>query len=223
MKILYIIKSCDSYYDTRVSFQKNTWLNKINNESDYITITSSVGDEKTYKCLCGDGYFSLTEKVKNFIKNNSFDKYDWYFLIDDDAFVFPERLEKYITENQLDCNSLSIIGNANCYFHETKEDSFCGGAGVLITKESINLIKTTISNDEMLCDYKIDDCFLFCISKKLELNIINNSPGDSSCGLFIPTSYKENHYVVEKLDSCVLLHNIRTEIEYKELYNKYYE
>ena len=223
MKILYIIKSCDSYYDTRVLFQKNTWLNKINNESDYIVITSSVGDEKTHKCLCRDDYFSTTEKVKHFIENNNFDEYDWYFLIDDDVFVFPERLENYIDKNNFDSESPTIIANINCYFSEMREDSFCGGAGVLISKKSIQIIKSQIIKDKVTCDYKCDDCFLFCISKKLELNIINNSPGESSCGLFIPIFYKENHHVVEKLDSCIILHLIRIETEYKELYNKYYE
>jgi hypothetical protein len=223
MKILYIIKSCDSYYDTRVSFQKNTWLNKINNDSDYIVITSSAGDEKTHKCLCYDGYFSTAEKVKHFIENSNFEDYDWYFLIDDDVFVFPERLEKYIIDNQFDYNSPSIIANINCYFHEMQEDSFCGGAGILISKKSIQTIKNQIKEDKISCDYKCDDCFLFCISKKLKFNIINNSPGDSSYGLFIPIFYKENHYVFEKLDSCVALHQIKTETEHKELYNKYYE
>ena len=49
MKILYIIKSCDSYYDTRVSFQKNTWLNKINNESDYMNTFIQAGKENKLK------------------------------------------------------------------------------------------------------------------------------------------------------------------------------
>lgn len=223
MKILYIIKSCDSYYSTRVSFIKNGWINKINNSSDYIVITSSIEDEKSYKCNCGDTYISTAEKVKNFIKNYQLEDYDWYFLIDDDVFVFPEKLENYIKQINIDSNSPTIISNVNCYFSEMKEDSFCGGAGILMTKKTINLIKNSILEDNEYCGYGCDDCYLFCLSLKLKLEIINNSPGDSSFGKFIPTFYKEHHAIRERIDECILLHMIRSESEHKELYQKFYE
>ena len=47
MKILYIIKSCDSFYDNRVFYQKKTWLKKLNSLSDYIVITISLVGEDT--------------------------------------------------------------------------------------------------------------------------------------------------------------------------------
>jgi hypothetical protein len=119
-----------------VSFIKKGWINKINSSSDYVVITSSIEDEKSFKCNCGDDYTSTAEKVKSFIKNYQFEDYDWYFLIDDDVFVFPERFENYIEEKNIDPNSPTIIANVNCYFSEMKEDSFCGGAGILMTKKT---------------------------------------------------------------------------------------
>lgn len=223
MKILYIIKSCDNYYTTRVSFIKKGWINKINSSSDYVVITSSIEDKKSFKCNCGDDYTSTAEKVKSFIKNYQFEDYDWYFLIDDDVFVFPKRFENYIKEKNIDPNSPTIIANVNCYFSEMKEDSFCGGAGVLMTKKTINLFKNLILEDNESCGYGCDDCCLFCLSLKLKLEIINNSPGDSSFGGFIPTDYKENHAIRERIDECILLHMIRSESEHKELYQKFYE
>jgi hypothetical protein len=223
MKFLYIIKSCDSYYSTRFSFIKDGWIRKINSDSDYVVITSSIEDEKTYRCNCSDTYISTAEKVRSFLNNYQFEGYDWYFLIDDDVFVFPEKLENYINEKNIESDSPTIIANVNCYFSEMKEDSFCGGAGVLMTKKTISLFKNFISEDNESCGYGCDDCFLFCISKKLELNIINNSPGDSSYGLFIPTDYKEQHAIRDRIDKCVLLHMIRSESEHKELYKKFYE
>lgn len=223
MKILYIIKSCDNYYSTRVSHMKNGWINKINDNSDYVVITSSVGDNKTYMCNCGDNYISTAEKIRSFLNNYQYEGYDWYFLIDDDVFVFPERLENYISEINIEPDTPTVIANINCYFSEMKEDSFCGGAGILMTKKTINLFKDFISQDNESCGYGCDDCFLFCLSLKLKLKIINNSPGDSSFGRFIPTDYKENHIVRERIDECVLLHMIRSESEHKELYQKFYE
>ena len=223
MKILYIIKSCDSYYSTRVSFIKDGWIRKINSDSDYVVITSSIGDEKTYRCNCGDTYISTAEKVRSFLNNYQFEGYDWYFLIDDDVFVFPEKLENYINEKNIESDSPTIIANVNCYFSEMKEDSFCGGAGVLMTKKTISLFKNFISEDSESCGYGCDDCCLFCLSLKLKLEIINNSPGDSSFGGFIPTDYKENHAIRERIDECILLHMIRSESEHKELYKKFYE
>jgi hypothetical protein len=188
-----------------------------------VVITNSIGDEKTYKCSCNDDYIGTSEKVKSFIKNYQFEDYDWYFLIDDDVFVFPERFENYIEEKNIDPSSPTIIANVNCYFSEMKEDSFCGGAGILMTKKTINLFKNLILEDNESCGYGCDDCCLFCLSLKLKLEIINNSPGDSSFGRFIPTDYKEHHAIRERIDECVLLHMIRSESEHKELYQKFYE
>ena len=223
MKILYIIKSCDSFYDNRVFYQKKTWLKKLNSLSDYIVITSSLVGEDTYNCFCEDGYFSTAEKIKNYIKNNNFDDYDWYFLIDDDVFVFPERLENYINNNKFESNSSVVIGNLNCFFREMNEDIFCGGAGIILSKKTINLIKEQIIKDDTQCGYACDDCFLFCLSNKLNLTIVNNSPGNSSNGVFIPTYYKESSELIEKIDRCVILHQIKTEQDYKELFEKFYE
>lgn len=223
MKILYIIKSCDNYYNTRFSYIKKGWLTKINYLSDYLVLTGSIDGEKIYKCNCNDDYIGTAEKVKNFIINNEFLNYDWYFLIDDDVFVFPDRLENFIQVQNIEPESSTIIGNLNCFFGEIGEDSFCGGAGILMTKKTINLIKNFVIEDEVSCNYTCDDCFLYCSSLKLKLQIINNSKGDSSLGKFIPTFYKENHVIAEKIDQYVLLHMIRTETEHKELFKKFYE
>lgn len=222
MKILYVIQTSDAYFLSRGKSTIDTWVKKIDPESDYVFLSANPIHEKVVGYGTRDDYFSLPEKWFHFIKNYNVGEFDWVFAIDDDLFCFPDRLKKYISENKFNQDEPISIGNKNCLFREINEDILCGGAGILISNSAIKLIKQFILNSELPIKYLCGDCNFHYWFESLKIEILNNSPNDRINGDFIPVYYKENHEISQKLDRCITLHYCKNEDKY-ELYKKFYE
>jgi len=222
MKILYVIQTCDNYFHTRCESSTNTWLKKINSVSDYVFLSANPVGEKVVGYRTRDDYFSLPDKWINFITNYDLKKFDWVFAVDDDLFCFPERLEKFIVENNFNPNELISIGNKNCFFGELNDDIFCGGAGILISKTAIQKIKEFVSSTSEPIKHLCGDCNFHYWFEKLQIPTFNACPGNTTNGNFISVYYKENHEIVSNLAQCITLHYCKNEDKY-ELYKQFYE
>jgi hypothetical protein len=174
MKICYIISTCDKYLQTRVKHQMDIMLKNVNKEDIYYLTSKPDIENRRFGWNCMDDGKNITWKYIHFIFNMNIPDYDWYIFIDDDTFVFENRLKNLL---------LTYDSNKNYYIgHELdhiKRD-FClymsGGAGYAISnslyKVIYNYVKNTGINNsyEHWCD---DLCIGLWINKlKKETPII---------------------------------------------------
>ena len=222
MRILYVIQSCDNYVETRCKTSVETWVTKINHKSDYIILTSNSNKEKTFSTKTRDDYWSLPDKWTVFLRRYDFSNYDWIFCIDDDNFVFPERLENYINQNNFNPNEPVVIGSRHCDFREMGDVIFCGGGGILMSKKSIEILIEHIISDSFETRYLCHDCFMFFIFKKNNLTIINSNQNGEMEGPFYSGKPPEMTHHKHLYDSCITMHYCDNEFKHL-LYNKYYQ
>ena len=107
MKICYIISTCDKYIDTRVKYQMETCLKDVDKNDIYYLTSKPDIEKRHFGWNCMDDEKNITWKYLHFIYNMNIDYYDWYFFIDDDTFVFKERLIEYL--NSFDYNNLYSV------------------------------------------------------------------------------------------------------------------
>ena len=93
MNICYIISTCDKYLNTRVKYQMETMFKNVNRENIYYLTSQPNVEKRQFGWNCMDDFDNIPWKYIHFIYNMEIqDKYDWYIFIDDDTFVFENRL-----------------------------------------------------------------------------------------------------------------------------------
>ena len=127
MSIFYIILSCKPFLETRLKWQRASWLLNIDS---YIVLTGSIGstDPKVGCMNMGDNYESCPHRYHQYIRENDLASYDWVVFVDDDTFVFPKRLQNYL--GTLDNTLALYVGHTL-----THPITFMsGGAGFCLTR-----------------------------------------------------------------------------------------
>lgn len=229
-KIAYIILTCEKYLKTRVSWQLQTCFKYINKKDCYyLSCKSSTQknnntnhDVHIYGWNTSDDYRSCPDKYIAFFKNLNID-YDWYVFIDDDTFVFPSRINKFLSS--FNEKEYIYIGNILTHLREMKYMS--GGAGFIISKPSYSLIKDFISNSSI---------------SNIQKKYYEQLYGDVSFGIWVKlinekllTEKKEpirlhastdlhptTHNNVSQLNTKASFHYVTTKEQF-EFYNKYNE
>ena len=212
MKFCYIISTCDKYLQTRVKHQMDIMLKNVNKEDIYYLTSKPNIENRCFGWNCMDDEKNITWKYIHFIFNMNIPDYDWYIFIDDDTFVFENRLKKLL---------LTYDSNKNYYIgHELdhiKRD-FClymsGGAGYAISnslyKVIYNYVKTTGINNsyEHWCD---DLCIGLWIDKlKKDHPIIQIDNKLFHVGL-------HNHE--SDLQTAITIHKVMTKEQYEFYYS----
>jgi Fringe-like len=141
MRICYVVLTCKKYLDTRVKWQKETVFKNID-PRDIIYLGHHMDlFNQIYSWGANDDYNSLPYKFYDFFRNIQFD-YDWYVLIDDDTYVFHDRLVKYLST--CDTNELFAEGRILTHLADTEWGLYhSGGAGTVLSKKAY----------EWLCDF----------------------------------------------------------------------
>ena len=93
MKICYIISTCDKYIETRVKYQMETMLKNVNKDDIFYLTSKADISKRQFGWQSMDDTQNITWKYIHFIYNMNIIDYDWYIFIDDDTFVFQNRLE----------------------------------------------------------------------------------------------------------------------------------
>lgn len=150
--------TCEKYAERNDSI-KETWLNKINEVSDYRFLSAVPDNNKKLGYHTPDEYDFAPLKNWYFIKNfNDFESYDWVFFCDDDLYCFCNRLENLLM--QFDHNRQIAIGErmvAKTDMYERFISSnritypvpfFAGGGGYAVSRPAILKIKEWISKLE---------------------------------------------------------------------------
>lgn len=212
MKICYIIKTCDKYLDNRVVYQANTCLQHINvNDIFYLTSKPDIS-RRHFGWNTDDSYMCLTLKVLQFFYNidcDEYDEYDWYVFMDDDTFVFTDRLTDFLSK--LDSTANYYIGRE---LDHIKKD-FClymsGGAGYIISKPLFILLQSHIKNNGIDFSNKhwCEDLTIGLLIQEL-VNIHNNSVNLLNDDRF----HVGVHQNEEELESAITFHNVREEEQF---------
>jgi len=208
MKICYIISTCDKYLDTRVKYQMDIMLKNVN-KNDIFYLTSKPNIEKRqFGWYCMDDEKNITWKYIHFIFHMNIPDYDWYIFIDDDTFVYENRLKKLLLN--YDTNKLYYIGHE---LDHIKND-FClymsGGAGYAISNSLYKLIynhvrNTGINNSfEHWCDDLCIGLWINKLKKEHQIYQINNK-------LF----YIGLHNNDSELKTAITIHKVMNKEQYE--------
>ena len=181
MKICYIISTCDKYLNTRVSYQMQTFLKYINKNDIYYLTSKPNIERRQFGWNVMDDDKNISWKYIHFIfnMNGDFLDYDWYILIDDDTFVFHERLCKYLST--FNCNKCYYIGYETDHVEKEICKYMSGGAGYAISnalyKHIYNYVKLNGINDSYShwCDDLCIGIWVKEISNNIEVKCIHNT------------------------------------------------
>jgi len=140
-KVCYIALTCENYIPTRVEWQKQTCFRNTNMADCYF-LSCKNGVGSIYGWNTADDYSSCITKYIKFFQNMNLD-YDWYMFIDDDTFVFPDRVEQYL--NRLDPTIPSYVGAM--WSHIPDLLFMSGGAGFFLSKPAYKMLREFLIDD----------------------------------------------------------------------------
>ena len=152
MKICYIISTCDKYLDNRVTFQiESTFLKDVPLDDIYYLTSKPNIAQRQFGWNCMDDPKNITWKYIHFIYNMDIPQYDWYIFIDDDTFVYKNRLQNLLINYDVD--ECHYIGKELDHIKKDFGLYMSGGAGYAISKGLYKLIY------EYVRTKGVNDCF----------------------------------------------------------------
>jgi hypothetical protein len=196
----------------------NTFLKDVNKEDIFYLTSRSNHEKRQFGWNTMDDSQNITWKYIHFIKNmNNILHYDWYIFIDDDTFIFIERLQNLLKNYNKD--DLYYIG----YELDHIQNEFCrymsGGGGYAISNPLYKLINNYINEiginnayyplinlQEQFCDDLCIGIWINELKKKHDIKQIHNP-------LFLIDPHK-NEY---ELNNAITIHRTMTK-EANEFY-----
>lgn len=188
MRILYVILTCEKYLNSRVAWQKDSWLKGV----EYVYLDDSYGKE---------GYLNVATKYVDFFSRTDISVYDWLFFCDDDTFVFPERLESDLirySQYKPICTGFKI-GTFKIEGTETYTTCFSGGAGIAINTELFYYIQEYLKEPNRIITNESDTSLaVWCKLSNDDVSFIDGS------NLFRPVGPR--HPSNEGFTNCITYH-----------------
>lgn len=96
-KLAYIVLTCEKYETTRKIWQETIVFSESERADVYFLGHRMSPGEHMYSWGARDNYESLPYKFADFFRYSELD-YDWYFLMDDDTFVYTDRLRERVRQ-----------------------------------------------------------------------------------------------------------------------------
>lgn len=139
MRIAYIILSCKNYENTRIVWQRNTSLRDIPESDIYYLSYRMDLSKRLFSWGAHDAYYGLPFKLIDFFRYLYLDQYDWFVIIDDDTYIYVNRLKELLMQ-YLPSDTI-VIGKLLTHLRYTEwGDYFSGGAGTVISKASYDIL-----------------------------------------------------------------------------------
>lgn len=213
MRIAYVVLTCETYFYTRVPSQKETSLLHVNPEDIFYLGHTMDLDRRLYNWGASDDYHALPNKFVDFFKNLELD-YDFYVLIDDDTYVFHNRLIK--TLEQLPSNAFVSMGHILDHVEKELFRYMSGGAGTVLSR---SLYKKLCSYVKQCPNPIIHWCADICLGKwiidiKKEMKEKHIEVHEMHNPNFHPEQYdpKKDH-----IDRAITFHHLKTREQYFDL------
>ena len=213
MRIAYVILTCEKYFDTRVKWQKETALLNVKPEDIYYLGHKMDQEQRLYSWGASDEYHALPYKTTDFFKNMDLD-YDWYVLIDDDTYVFHDRLQRLLANY-----SPNLLISMGCTLDHVNEELFSyhsGGAGSVLSK---TLYKEVCKYVRACPNPIIHWCSDICVGKWL-LDIKKDAEKQDRImfNLHNPNFHPENYQSgKDNITDAITFHHLKTRDEYLQL------
>lgn len=142
MRIAYIILTCEAYDRTRRVWQRQTSLCDVPKQDLYYLSYKMDPSHRLFSWGAHDGYMGLPFKMIDFFKHMYLD-YDWYVLMDDDTYIYTERLQSLLSTYS-STDSLAI-GHLLTHLQQTEWGSyFSGGAGTVLSRTAYDALYRAI-------------------------------------------------------------------------------
>ena len=146
MRICYVVVTCEKYLDTRVNCQLETMFKSVPLEDIYFLGHKSDPERRLFSWGAPDDYNSAPFKLRDFFFHMTLD-YDWYIIIDDDTYVYTNRLMAFL--QSLSHSDLDRMAIGKILDHVKDSEwgyYYSGGAGTVLSrglyKDICNLIQT---------------------------------------------------------------------------------
>ena len=134
MKVAYVILTCEAYWETRAVWQRSTSLASVSSEDIYYLGHRMDPEERLFSWGAADDYTSCPRKLADFFVHSQLD-YDWFFFLDDDTYVYVDRLLQRL--RALDPTSLYTEGSLLEHLADTQWGCYhSGGAGTVLSKQA---------------------------------------------------------------------------------------
>ena len=213
MRIAYVILTCEKYFDTRVKWQKETALLNVKPEDIYYLGHKMDQEQRLYSWGASDEYHALPYKTTDFFKNLDLD-YDWYMLIDDDTYVFHDRLQRLLANY-----SPNMLISMGCTLNHVREELFSyhsGGAGTVLSK---TLYKEVCKYVRTCPNPIIHWCSDICVGKWLfDIKKDAQKQDRIMFDLHNPNFHPENYESdKDRIDNAITFHHLKTRDEYLQL------
>jgi hypothetical protein len=214
MKICYIISTCDKYLDTRVKYQLETMFKNVNKDDIFYLTSKPDIEKRQFGWYSMDDAQNITWKYIHFIYNMNISNYDWYIFIDDDTFVFENRLKNLL--NNYNSNENFYIGKELDHI----KDEFClymsGGAGYALSNilyaNIVDYIRKIGKNEAYypLINLKEQFCDDLCIGLWIQEIAKNNKVHQLNNNLF----NLDKHTNEKQLTDAITFHKVITMEQY---------
>ena len=147
MRVAYIILTCEKYVNTRVQWQLQTMFKNVDPTDLYYLGHTMDPSRRLFSWGAGDSYEQLPSKFIDFFLHSELD-YDWYILIDDDTYVFTERLCQQLASYQ--SHDSFAVGQLLDHIHDSYWGFYLsGGAGTVLPRMLYNQLRSYVRSMPM--------------------------------------------------------------------------
>ena len=214
MKLCYIISTCDKYLETRVNFQMETYLKDVPTQDIYYLTSKPNHEKRQFGWNCMDDPKNITWKYIHFIYNMNIPHYDWYIFIDDDTFVFQNRLENLLKQYKHD--DYYYIGKELSHIKRNFCVYMSGGSGYAVSNALYSKLYEYVHKNGINNSYKhwCDDLCIGLWIHEIE-NIMNIKINKINNDLF----HLDLHNCDSEIADAITFHKVMT-LEHFHFYQK---
>lgn len=165
-RIAYVILTCEKYLPTRVPWQLQTVFEHIPREDLFYLAHTMDADRRLFSWGADDSYNGLPYKYTDFFRYGNLAGYDWIVLMDDDTYVFCDRLVNALSPYSPEMNL--AFGHLLTHIADTQWGTyFSGGAGTVLSRGAYELLSSYVRNTTDIGELVPHWCADICIGRWL--------------------------------------------------------
>ena len=203
MRIAYVILTCESYWNTRVVWQRETCLLTVPQEDIYYLGHIHDPAQRIYHWTAKDDHESQSQKIIDFFINMTLDSYDYIIICDDDTYVFHDRMQRFVAT--YDPTTMTSIGNVH---NPETFDFFYSGAGIVLTSALYKELYSYVRLHPEAVHPYADVCIGRWINSLSDVYAVHHEQ-------FHSDYYNSN---TDQIASAITFHHVKKEEQYRELH-----
>ncbi len=165
-RIAYIVLTCEKYISTRVPWQLQTVFEHVPREDIFYLAHTMDPTQRLFSWGADDSYHGLPYKYTDFFRYANLTGYDWFVLMDDDTYVFCDRLVEMVSHYSPEMN-LSM-GHLLTHIADTQWGTyFSGGAGTVLSRAAYELLCNYVQRTPDIGELVPHWCADICIGRWL--------------------------------------------------------